>query len=176
MTDTAVSTTSFRRNKVDIIQEVEKNYRKPEIPDFKVGDTVDVPVRIKEGEKERIQTFTGVVIAIGGKGINRTFTVRRTVQGEGVERTFPYHSPKVGEVKVKKSGIVRRAKLYYLRDRTGKGARIKEMTGMRLAKSKKKAAEIRQKNAERLAEQTRLAEQAQHEETSESSDEIQDKK
>jgi large subunit ribosomal protein L19 len=123
---------------VDIIQDVEKQYRKKDLPEFSVGDTVEVAVSITEGDKERIQIFSGVVIAKKGKGINRTFTVRRIVQGEGVERTFPFHSPKIGEVKVKKAGVVRRAKLYYLRDRTGKGTRIKEMTGAKRAKRKKR--------------------------------------
>jgi large subunit ribosomal protein L19 len=135
---------------VDIIQEVEKKYLKKELPEFNVGDTVSVDVTISEGDKERTQTFTGVVIAIGGRGINRTFTVRRIVQGQGVERTFPFHSPKIGNVQVKKVGMVRRAKLYYLRERTGKSARIKEMTGPRLAKKKKI-------DAERLAVRTKAA-------------------
>jgi len=129
---------------VDIIQEVEKKYRKKEISEFRVGDTVSVEVSISEGGKERVQLFTGVVIAIKGKGINRTFTVRRIVQGEGVERTFPFHSPKIGDVTIKKAGVVRRAKLYYLRERKGKGARIKEMTGARLAKKKKQDQERRE--------------------------------
>lgn len=137
---------------MDIIQEIEKQYRKEELPDFKVGDTVEVEVTIVEGEKERIQLFSGTVIGIKGSGIGRTFTVRRIVQGEGVERTFPYHSPKVGKVRVKKTGVVRRAKLYYLRDRTGKGTRIKEMTGSRLAKRKKRTAEREEAKAKAIAE------------------------
>ena len=136
---------------MDIIQQIEKQYRKEELPDFKVGDTVEVEVTIVEGEKERIQIFSGTVISIKGKGIGRTFTVRRIVQGEGVERTFPYHSPKVGNVRVKKTGVVRRAKLYYLRDRTGKGTRIKEMTGSRLAKRKKRNAEREEVKAKAIA-------------------------
>lgn len=98
-----------------------------EVPAFHVGDTVDVDVRIQEGDKERIQTFTGVVIARrGGNGARATFTVRRIVQGEGVERVFPLHSPRIAAVRVRRAGKVRRAKLYYLRERFGKAARIKE--------------------------------------------------
>lgn len=142
---------------MDIIQDVEKQYRKKDLPEFSVGDTVEVAVSITEGDKERIQVFSGVVIAKKGKGINRTFTVRRIVQGEGVERTFPFHSPKIGEVRVKKIGVVRRAKLYYLRDRTGKGTRIKEMTGAKRAKRKKQEEE---KMARRAAEAAAEAEAA----------------
>ncbi len=93
---------------------------------FTVGDTVDVHTRILEGDKERIQIFTGVVIAMKGSGVRETFTVRRIVAGEGVERTFPLHSPKVADVKIKRHGRVRRAKLYYLRDRIGKATRLRE--------------------------------------------------
>ena len=102
-------------------------YAKKAVPQFDVGDTVDVHVRIQEGEKERIQLFTGVVLSRKhGTGIAATFTVRRIVQGEGVERIFPLHSPFVADVKVKKQSVVRRAKLYYLRQLSGKGARIRE--------------------------------------------------
>ena len=111
---------------MDLIHNLDKNSLKESIPAFNVGDTVAVEVRIKEGEKERIQVFTGVVIAIKGAGVARSFTVRRIVQGEGVERVFPFHSPKVAGVRVERHGRVRRAKLYYLRGRTGKAARIQE--------------------------------------------------
>lgn len=94
--------------------------------EFTIGDTVDVHTRILEGDKERIQIFTGVVIAMRGSGMGETFTVRRIVAGEGVERTFPMHSPKVADVVVKRHGRVRRAKLYYLRDRIGKATRLRE--------------------------------------------------
>ena len=93
---------------------------------FTIGDTVDVHTRILEGDKERVQIFTGVVIAKRGSGTRETFTVRRIVAGEGVERTFPLHSPKVADVVVKRHGRVRRAKLYYLRDRIGKATRLQE--------------------------------------------------
>jgi len=96
------------------------------LPEFGVGDTVDVRVRIVEGDNERIQVFRGTVIARKGKGLRETFTVRRIVQGEGVERVFPLHSPKVAGVEVRRRGKVRRAKLYYLRDRVGKATKVKE--------------------------------------------------
>ena len=95
-------------------------------PDFRPGDTVGVHVRIKEGEKERIQIFSGVVIARNGSGTREMFTVRRIVNNEGVERKFPVHSPKIAKVVVTRSADVRRAKLYYLRDRVGKATRLKE--------------------------------------------------
>jgi large subunit ribosomal protein L19 len=95
-------------------------------PEFEIGDTVDVHTKILEGEKERIQVFTGTVIARSGSGINETFTVRRIVAGEGVERKFPVHSPRVDKIEVKRASVVRRAKLYFLRDRIGKAVRLKE--------------------------------------------------
>jgi large subunit ribosomal protein L19 len=109
-----------------VLNLVEKSSLRAETPEFKIGDTVDVHTRILEGEKERIQIFNGVVIARAGSGSRETFTVRRIVAGEGVERKFPLHSPKVAKIEVKRSGIVRRAKLYYLRDRIGKAVRLKE--------------------------------------------------
>lgn len=109
-----------------ILQEVEATSMKPEIPHFEIGDTVDVHTRILEGDKERVQIFNGVVIARSGSGTREMFTVRRIVQGEGVERKFPLHSPKIAKVEVKRSGVVRRAKLYFLRDRVGKAVRLRE--------------------------------------------------
>ena len=105
---------------------VEKGQLKQEAPQFEIGDQVDVHQRILEGTKERIQVFSGTVIARRGGGIRETFTVRRIVQGEGVERIFPLHSPKIAKVEVKRTGAVRRAKLYYLRDRVGKATRLRE--------------------------------------------------
>nr|WP_232056426.1 50S ribosomal protein L19 [Tuwongella immobilis] len=96
------------------------------IPDFQIGDTVDIHQRILEGDKERLQVFSGVVIARKGTGLQETFTVRKIVQGEGVERIFPVCSPRIAMIEVKRSGKVRRAKLYYLRDRVGKATRLKE--------------------------------------------------
>jgi len=109
-----------------ILQLVEKSSLKTEVPQFSIGDTIDVHTKILEGEKERIQIFNGVVIARAGSGSRATFTVRRIVQGEGVERKFPLHSPKIAKVEVKRSGVVRRAKLYFLRDRIGKSTRLRE--------------------------------------------------
>ncbi len=99
---------------------------KPDAPKFEIGDTVDVHLRILEGQKERIQIYNGVVIAKRGGGMREMFTVRRIVQGEGVERQFPVHSPKIAKIEVKRTGVVRRAKLYYLRDRVGKATRLRE--------------------------------------------------
>ena len=109
-----------------IMELVEKTSLKQEPPQFEIGDTVDVHTKILEGEKERIQVFNGVVIARRGSGTRETFTVRRIVQGEGVERTFPIHSPRIDQVVVKRHGVVRRAKLYFLRDRVGKAVRLRE--------------------------------------------------
>ena len=99
---------------------------KSEVTDFAVGDTVKVSVKIIEGTTERIQAFTGVVIARNGGGIQEAFTVRRVISGQGVERTFPIHSPRVASIEVVRYGKVRRAKLFYLRDKIGKAAKIKE--------------------------------------------------
>src|SRR6187401_287561 len=107
-----------------ILDLVEQTSLKKEVPQFRIGDTVDVHTKILEGNKERIQIFNGVVIARAGSGTRATFTVRRIVQGEGVERKFPLHSPRVAKVDVKRSGVVRRAKLYYLRDRVGKAVKL----------------------------------------------------
>jgi large subunit ribosomal protein L19 len=112
---------------MNMIDVVEKESRKENVTQFKVGDLVDVHVKTIEGDKERIQIFSGMVIRRKGSGTRETFTVRRVVQGEGVERIFPVHSPNVTEVVVKKSHKTRRAKLYYLRDRKGKSARLKEV-------------------------------------------------
>ncbi len=105
---------------------VEQSYRKPEIPKFRIGDTVSVSVKIVEGDRERIQNFIGVVIGRRGAGLSEMFTVRRIVNNEGVERTFPLHSPKITAIEVQRSGKVRRAKLYYLRQRVGKARKLRE--------------------------------------------------
>jgi large subunit ribosomal protein L19 len=109
-----------------LIDLVEADSRKAEIPQFEVGDTVDVHTKILEGDKERIQIFSGTVIARSGSGASEMFTVRRMVAGEGVERKFPIHSPRIAKVEVKRSSVVRRAKLYFLRGRVGKAVRLKE--------------------------------------------------
>src|SRR5207237_6646755 len=109
-----------------VVENVEQPYLKKEVPPFEVGDTVDVATRIIEGEKERIQVFSGTVIMKKGRGINETFTVRRIVNNEGVERIFPLHSPFIAKVTVKRGGETRRAKLFYLRDRVGKAVKLTE--------------------------------------------------
>ena len=110
-----------------IIEQINQENIKAEVPSFNVGDTVKVSVKVIEGTRERIQAYEGVVIAKRGGGISETFTVRRISFGIGVERTFPLHSPKITDIKVVKKGAVRRAKLYYLRKLTGKAAKIKEV-------------------------------------------------
>lgn len=110
----------------NIIAQLESEQIKSDIPDFSPGDTVIVQVKVKEGTRERLQAYEGVVIAMRSRGINSAFTVRKISHGEGVERVFQTHSPMIGEIKVKRRGKVRRAKLYYLRGLTGKAARIKE--------------------------------------------------
>ena len=112
--------------KNEIIAYVEESGLKKDPPQFDIGDQVEVHQRILEGEKERTQIFAGTVIARKGEGMREMFTVRRIVQGEGVERMFPLHSPKIAKVEVKRTGVTRRAKLYYLRDRVGKATRLRE--------------------------------------------------
>ena len=110
----------------NIIAELEAEQLRSDLPEFSPGDTVVVQVKVKEGTRERLQAFEGVVIAKRNRGINSAFTVRKISHGEGVERVFQTHSPMIGEIKVKRRGKVRQAKLYYLRGLTGKAARIKE--------------------------------------------------
>jgi large subunit ribosomal protein L19 len=110
----------------NIIQELDNEQMTREIPDFAPGDTIVVQVKVKEGARERLQAFEGVVIGIRNRGLNSAFTVRKISHGEGVERVFQTYSPSIATIQVKRKGDVRRAKLYYLRGRTGKAARIKE--------------------------------------------------
>lgn len=110
----------------DIIRELEKEQLRSDLPKLEIGDTVRVYVKVVEGNRERLQNFEGIVIKMQGGGIRKTFTVRRISYGVGVERTFPYNSPRIGRIEVVRHGVVRRAKLYYLRERTGKAAKIKE--------------------------------------------------
>jgi len=114
-----------------LIQIIEKETGKAQLPKVQVGDSVEVHYLIKEGEKERIQLFIGVVIGMRGRGIRKTITVRRIVQGEGVERVFPMHSPRVKDIVTTRRGETRRSKLYFLRDRVGKRTRLKEVLGSR---------------------------------------------
>ena len=117
---------------MDIIKSIEHEQLKNKIPELKVGNTVRVHVRIKEGNKERIQVFEGIIIKVQGGGVNQTFTVRKTSYGVGVEKTFLIHSPLVEKVELVRVGKARRAKLYYLRDRVGKAAKTKEQIGARI--------------------------------------------
>ena len=109
----------------EIIRKIERDHMRYDIPEFRAGDTVNVYVRLIEGEKERIQIFKGIVIRVRGSGTNRTFTVRKVSSGIGVERTFPIHSPSIEKIEVVDRGKVRQSRIYYLRDRKGKAARIK---------------------------------------------------
>jgi large subunit ribosomal protein L19 len=142
---------------------VEKSSMKETVPKFEIGDTVDVHVRILEGEKERIQIFNGVVIAKSGTKTREMFVVRRIVSGEGVERKFPIHSPRIADVVVKRSGKVRRAKLYYLRGLSGKAVRLKErytttqaeVDATKAAKAARRAAKAEKKKAKAVAAETK---------------------
>lgn len=111
------------------IRSLEAEQMRSDIPDFAPGDSVRVHVKVIEGNRERLQPFEGVVIRRAGSGVRETFTVRKVSQGVGVERTFPVHSPRLASIEVTRRGVVRRAKLYYLRDRVGKAARVKERRG-----------------------------------------------
>ncbi len=110
---------------MNIIEQITEEYKKQDIPAFDVGDTVKVHIKIKEGNRERVQIFEGFVLKKQNGGVSETFTVRRIASGVGVEKTFPLHSPKVEKIEVTKQGAVRRAKLNYMRERSGKSARIK---------------------------------------------------
>ncbi len=113
------------------IRQLDESYERTDLPEVSVGDSVDVQVKIKEGDRERVQTFSGTVIRVRGGGLGRTFTVRRIVQGEGVERTFPTSSPVISGIQITRKGRVRRSRLYYLRDRVGKATRLREVLGAR---------------------------------------------
>ncbi len=114
---------------MDALKLIAQDSLKAEKPSFEIGDTIRIGVKIREGERERIQEFEGTVIAKNGSGISETFTVRRVSYGVGVERVFPIHSPNVADVKIIRRGKVRRAKIYYLRDRVGKASKVKEKIG-----------------------------------------------
>jgi large subunit ribosomal protein L19 len=136
----------------ELLTKVEAGYRKKDddLQNFEIGDNVDVHQRILEGNKERVQIFSGTVIAKRGNGLREMFTVRRIVQSEGVERSFPMHSPKIAKIVVKRSGKVRRAKLYYLRDRVGKATRLREgrkVTAEASANGEAKAATAKKEEA-----------------------------
>jgi large subunit ribosomal protein L19 len=124
---------------MSLIDDIGKENGKESLPRAHVGDTVQVHYLIKEGDKERVQIFTGTVIAVRGRGIARNVTVRRIVQGEGVERTFPLHSPRVKSIEVSRRGKVRQARLYYLRDRVGKQTRVDELVGEKARRDREQA-------------------------------------
>ena len=136
---------------MDLIDQLERELGKSELPPVHPGDSVDVHYLIREGEKERIQVFSGTIISIQGRGIRRNIIVRRIVQGEGVERTFPMHSPRVQDVVITRRGDVRRAKLYFLRDRVGKGTRVKELLGDKVRRDRE-AEKVRRADAKTKAE------------------------
>ena len=142
------------------LDKIEKDWVKKKKPVFDVGDTVDVHVKIIEGERERIQIFTGTVIARRHQGLSETFTVRRLVQGEGVERIFPVNSPRVADIAVKVKGQVRRAKLHYLRDRVGRATRVEEKVGAQAEKAAARAAEAVAKQEAEAKEEAPKAEPA----------------
>lgn len=132
-----------------LMEKVEQGSLRTNELQFEIGDTVDVHVRILEGDKERIQIYNGVVIGRSGSGTREMFIVRRIVQGEGVERKFPIHSPRIAKIVVKRSGRVRRAKLNYLRDRTGKAVRLRERFPSGKVKAELAAAKVERKAAKR---------------------------
>jgi len=123
-----------KMSKSAVIQKLEKKQLKKDIADFRIGDTVKIHTRIIEGQKERIQIFTGTVIARKGTGLSETFSVHRVAYGEGMERVFPLHSPRIAKIEVVKEGDVRRSKLYYLRGTSGKASKVKKRLGGRKSK------------------------------------------
>lgn len=144
---------------MDLIDEIEREQVNPNTPVPHVGDTVEVHYLIKEGDKERIQLFIGTVMSIKGRGLRRAVTVRRIVQGEGVERSFPVHSPRVKDIVITRRGDVRRAKLYYLRERVGKGTRVKELLGDKVRRDRE-AEKARRKAVSAAAAEAESAEAA----------------
>lgn len=136
------------------IEQIERAYMKNDHPDFKSGDTLKVHVRIKEGDKERVQVFQGVVIGRRGSGTGKTFTVRKISSGIGVERVFPFYSPNIAKIELIRSGQVRRSKLYYLRELTGKSARIKELITDQTKTAKTKTKKADEAAAETVVETT----------------------
>ena len=161
---------------MDIIKSIEHEQLKNKIPELKVGNTVRVHVRIKEGNKERIQVFEGIIIKVQGGGVNQTFTVRKTSYGVGVEKTFLVHSPLVEKVELVRVGKARRAKLFYLRDRIGKSAKTKEQIGARIEDKeivlKEELAEEEPAETAEATETTEVTEVAENTKTTEESKEV----
>jgi large subunit ribosomal protein L19 len=141
---------------MSLIEDLGKQNGKDHVPAVHVGDTVEVHYLIKEGDKERIQLFVGTVLAIQGRGIARSIVVRRIVQGEGVERIFPLHSPRVKDVQITRRGDVRQARLYYLRDRVGKRTRVDELLGEKVRRERR-----REDAARQAAEQTSVTRESE---------------
>ncbi|MEI8126077.1 MAG: 50S ribosomal protein L19 [Parachlamydiaceae bacterium] len=134
-------------SKLAIVQKLEKRQLKQEVPSFRIGDTVRVHTRIVEGEKERIQVFTGTVVARKGAGVSETFSVHRVAYGEGMERVFLFHSPRIVKIEVMKEGHVRRSKLYYLRGTSGKASKVRARIGIRSAKNSAVDVEVQSEEA-----------------------------
>jgi len=149
---------------MNLIDSLERELGKKDLPTLHPGDTVDVHYLIREGEKERIQVYSGTIISISGRGIRRNICVRRIVQGEGVERIFPLHNPRVQDVIITRRGNVRRAKLFYLRDRVGKKTRVKELVGDKVRRErddeKARRAAVTAAGAEQAAEDSSESEEA----------------
>lgn len=149
--------------KTQLIQKLEKKHLKGKIPDFRVGDTLRVHTRIIEGEKERVQILTGTVIARRGSGLSETFAIHRIAYGEGMERVFPLHSPRIAKLEVVKEGKVRRGKLYYLRGTTGKKAKVKRrIGGSRVAASQHFEANQDESNEQEIDQMEQETVQASH--------------
>ncbi len=146
---------------MDLLDQIERELGKTDLPTVRVGDTVEVHYLISEGDKERVQLFVGTIIALAGRGLRRTVKVRRIVQGEGVERTFPIHGPRVKDMVVTRRGDVRRAKLFYLRDRVGKKTRVKELLGEKVRRDRleEKARRQAMSDAANAAEETSAPDQ-----------------
>jgi large subunit ribosomal protein L19 len=141
-----------------LIENIERELGKRELPAVHVGDTVEVHYLIREGDKERVQLFIGTVIANKGRGARRTVCVRRIVQGEGVERIFPMHSPRVRDIVITRRGVVRRAKLYFMRDRVGKKTRVKELLGDKVRRERQLESAMRATAAEAAGSAPRASE------------------
>lgn len=155
---------------MNLIETLEAEMGKAVAPSVHVGDTVNVHYLIREGDKERIQIFSGTVLSISGRGIRKSITVRRIVQGEGVERIFPLHSPRVKEVEIARRGDVRRAKLYYLRDRVGKKTRVKELLGEKARREKDRDAGLAAQQAAAAAERAQATASTEAEDDTEAAE------
>ena len=143
---------------MSLIDDLGTENGKDHVPAAHVGDTVEVHYMIKEGDKERIQLFVGTVLAIQGRGISRSILVRRIVQGEGVERIFPLHSPRVKDITISRRGNVRQSRIYYLRDRVGKGTRVEELLGEKVRRERAREDAARKASAEAAAARATVAE------------------